>query len=330
MGWGFAGNRRARVNSGSDLAHEWAHRQKTGGKAAASMFYERDVIYSYGYHFPMARLWQENYVFVTKETRSNTTTRHQGYVNRAISHKEIIHVWDVPTKEDPRTSVWCHEKNFKSWEREIQDVIEELATGKKSKVAERIGRIESITAEAQRYATILEIEIPEWFKQYIGNERYIDGLKEKYKKEIKEAIAKEKSDKENAAKMFHDNLQAWKVGVPASELPHDSTIHMKNFERENNLTYLRVMGDVIETSKSIRVPIPVAHRYYRKYLAVVAAGGCNDNCNYKMLDFPVMAMTEEILEVGCHRIQRAEINDIAKQLNWNHEPENSQQDSEAA
>jgi hypothetical protein len=81
-------------------------------------------------------------------------------------------------------------------------------------------------------------------------------------------------------------------------------------------TRLRISGDNIQTSKGINIPKDVAKRYYDFYNRIVKSGGCNGNCNYKMMDYEVKAATEERLIVGCHDIPVSEINYIANQLNW--------------
>lgn len=55
----------------------------------SNMFYEDDVIYSYGYHFPMAiRLYKEDgseYYLFNNDSYSNSTSKHQHKVYRELS-----------------------------------------------------------------------------------------------------------------------------------------------------------------------------------------------------------------------------------------------------
>ena len=78
-----------------ELPHIWAAQQQTEGKAGS--FYFRDAtIYSYGSHFPIATIIGHDVLF-TKRTYSNTTAKHIGKTRRAITHKNIIWCYDVPT-----------------------------------------------------------------------------------------------------------------------------------------------------------------------------------------------------------------------------------------
>src|SRR5262245_39723763 len=58
-----------------------------------SIFFERDTIYSYGKHFPIARWWKYQTVLFTTQDYSVTTAKHKSLVRRKI-HGNIIKVND--------------------------------------------------------------------------------------------------------------------------------------------------------------------------------------------------------------------------------------------
>jgi len=68
-----------------------------GDKATGNrMFTDGDIIYSYGYHFPIAyRLKSGVYLFNT-DRYSSSTSKHQSYVDRCINGAEVI---ECTTKE---------------------------------------------------------------------------------------------------------------------------------------------------------------------------------------------------------------------------------------
>jgi len=87
--------RKSMAYSNSDVAHNWAHQteQKCRGN---NVFYEGNTIYSYGYHFPIARIdTEKNIILYTANTYSTTTARHKSIVWEAISHKDVIVVDNV-------------------------------------------------------------------------------------------------------------------------------------------------------------------------------------------------------------------------------------------
>lgn len=88
------------------IAHAWAHQQKTNGKGS-NFFFERDIIYSYGYHFPIAKVIAEKkLVFFTTKSYSVSTSKHMAYTRQAIPHDyNIIYLSDIPTREGLNFSI---------------------------------------------------------------------------------------------------------------------------------------------------------------------------------------------------------------------------------
>lgn len=83
----------------AEAVHAWAGRHSDDGRnPGQTVFFNGLTIYSYGYHFPMARHVSFNDVLLTYDSYSNTTNRHQSEVWRAVSHKNTIYVHDV---DDP-------------------------------------------------------------------------------------------------------------------------------------------------------------------------------------------------------------------------------------
>lgn len=85
-----------RYKDNAAVVHAWAGRHSDNGQNPnESIFFSGLTIYSYGYHFPMARHISFNDVLLTYATYSSTTSRHQSDVWRAVSHKNTIYVHDV-------------------------------------------------------------------------------------------------------------------------------------------------------------------------------------------------------------------------------------------
>ena len=85
-----------RYRDNAAVVHAWAGRHSDNGENPnESIFFSGLTIYSYGYHFPMARHISFNDVLLTYATYSNTTSKHQSDVWRSVSHKNTIYVHDV-------------------------------------------------------------------------------------------------------------------------------------------------------------------------------------------------------------------------------------------
>ena len=80
----------------AEVVHAWAGRHSDDGKnPGQSVYFVGLTIFSYGYHFPMARHISFNDVLLTYDSYSNTTCRHQSEVWRSVSHKNTLYVHDV-------------------------------------------------------------------------------------------------------------------------------------------------------------------------------------------------------------------------------------------
>jgi len=75
------------------VAEHWYNRTKPR-LTGSNMYFIGDTIYSYGPHFPMAKLIN-GAVLRNPRRYSRSTTRHQGYVNQAIGEGKIIVDLDV-------------------------------------------------------------------------------------------------------------------------------------------------------------------------------------------------------------------------------------------
>lgn len=93
-----------------EVAHFWANQSKPSAKGS-HFFYEGDTIYSYGYHFPIARLithpvTKKKAYLYNSARYSQSTTRHQGYVRSAACHLECIPATGamLSSKKQPKAS----------------------------------------------------------------------------------------------------------------------------------------------------------------------------------------------------------------------------------
>lgn len=80
------------------VAQNWREQTKDNGHSL-NMFFEQEVIYSYGYHFPMAYITKETYngktiVLQNSDRYSNTTARHLHHMRMECIGDAIV---EMPT-----------------------------------------------------------------------------------------------------------------------------------------------------------------------------------------------------------------------------------------
>jgi len=78
---------RTKLRNAEETAHVWASQSQSEGRAG-NVFFRDSTIYSYGTHFPMARIYRvketgERLAFFNPCRRSVSTSKQQGYTRRA-------------------------------------------------------------------------------------------------------------------------------------------------------------------------------------------------------------------------------------------------------
>lgn len=317
------GNRRG--SGASDVAHAWAHQTKKEWRKG-NVFFDGKAIYSYGRHFPMAVLLPDNHVAINAITYSNSTSRHQSSMQSAVSHMQMIKCYELPTSSDGQFESYHHSRNINQWINKVKVKLTEIAGKRQQRTKDRLmGELHDIQAEATRYIEYFKLKLKAAEKKQLFTTDiagYIEGVKRA------NAAAKRKATAiANKGRKLHPvwleqwrnfNEAEWAKDI-SSELRR--AIEAVEFEDGNrNRVRLRAwVGDGahhISTTKNVVLPIPVAERYYHKYLKVVAKGGCSNTCGYKMMEFEVTEMNADHLLVGCHDIARSEIDYVANKLGW--------------
>lgn len=324
--------RRSKTDVCNDVAHAWAHQHgSSDSNSNESFYFKGDTIYSYGSHFPIAKHVAPRTILFTTRTYSNTTAAHIAAVRRAASHLNKIHCDYIPLDEYEYDK--AHKKNTRSWVNQIESLVNEANKAKRMVKKVRLeGEIQAVRNEAALYFAHFKIK-PSKEDMRILADAPIDELSIAFKKKTeadKRAAAKARKQQERERlermKVAEDTYNRW---LPIWHEGNDDKLYgcfsrnerslVHDYVDSSGLSFLRVMGDKIETSKSIRIPMAVAHRYYKRYLTVVESGGCS-GCGFKMMGYDVNTITADSLIVGCHTILRSEIDHIAAQMGWDKQP----------
>lgn len=145
-------------------ARAWVAQQQDHGKSHGErMHFRGAVIYSYGSHFPMARIVGDDAVLVNCDTHGPTTSRHQGEVRAAIRKREFRHVFYIPTRalkaydnHDAKEGFDCAIEHYMT---EAKQSFEKSATARSRRdeyIADAMFNLE----EANRFATFYAMPTP--------------------------------------------------------------------------------------------------------------------------------------------------------------------------
>ena len=147
-----------------------------------------------------------------------------------------------------------------------------------------------------------------WIKYSERSERWRKGEEER------ERIKLERLRKEEEAryKDFDEKLEEWKSG----EINFLNTPFYIPGEKPN--AWIRIKGNIIETSKQIKIGIAEAIKLWRAVSAMHRGaefrhGLVEDVTGHQ---WSINRYENDILTAGCHRIAYSEMEGIAKQLGW--------------
>jgi hypothetical protein len=321
-----------------EIVHLWAHQSQEEARCR-NAYFEKETIYSYGRHFPIARIYTKNkgkknekkVVFFTLDTYSSTTAQHISSTRSACSHMEKIYMKHVITGYgDPAEDIYAHEQNFKYWHRTIEDYLDKFSRARDAKES-YLGYARRTAEEAKLYITFLGIKPDKRLKALFKLlndpkwENEITEYKERTAARLSDPLLQEKREKARLArekalqKQFTEQIQKWRnfEAYNPYRLPGQHR-HYHTPSLPDLLRY-KESEQRVETSQGVQVPIEIAHRFYRQIKIVLSRGGClsEDACAEKILNYSVQEITAEHIRVGCHRIPMTEVEAIANQLKWN-------------
>lgn len=301
------------VFTNTELFHVWANqKQESGRTSKGSIFFEGAVIYSYGRHFPMAAVTDimvnSDYsmgspkpaLFITNRKYSRTTDKHLWKVRRATTQFTMVYC------NDPAEAVrGYHTMNLEAFENQAKAIFNTI-TPRTRTPWKQYGEIKRVWSAAVTYCQVCGLVPAKALKKF---------------KFMHLTLPSELEAKERAYNIRQRELEATRMERQAAKLVIDIQ-EFHEFKRSgvntnDGLAYLRFnpIQSEIQTSKGIKVPVDEAHKMYRYVRAAIKKGGCTD-CNYSIQGYGVRRIDQQYIEVGCHTIPMAEVDNVARQLNW--------------
>jgi hypothetical protein len=275
-------------SSNSQLAHVWANQLQNEGRAS-SMFFYGPVIYSYGYHYEIARFIEApngtKVCFINSNGYSNSTAKHTRHVSNAIP--DGIPVYHVPFVR----SGYSRDQGISV--ENLGGVIAAMLVECKNKIYDQTKartNFYSFVEAAGIYANIEEIcnlfgipvpERPEnWEAARIKSENLRDTVVERQTAKQQKELEKQK-----------ELLTKW--------LNHEFNGQLYNIP-----VHLRVSrdGQLIETTKGAKVELALALRLLAKLRS-------NEDVKGETINgFTVIENGPDAVKIGCHTISWPIIN----------------------
>lgn len=261
----------ATIKNNSDLVHAFAQRQSISGRCG-NLFYERNKIYSYGYHYLLGEFYDnqnETFILINDKGYSSSTAKHISLLKQATKHyKQYL----------------TSEVNLYQVKIKIEALNNKLKKAKKPYLY--------VPQILETYNKFLNNPFSIDFSDnnYIYIKNIVDGLPdvadvlENIKKiEAKKADAQQKKLLKQIEKFYNYEIDYLKI--------------------ENDLLRISKDGLFVETSQRVRIPISEAKQLYK---AIIKG---EDVKGYKIGSFKVDSLNGS-LKVGCHNISMDEVHRI--------------------
>ena len=288
-------------SSHSEVCHVWASQSQETG-SAGNITFDKDTIYSYGY-WPMARfIPNKNIVLIRNWPYSNSTAKHLNHVRRSIpDYYEKIYVYNP-------ASGFSNE-NIKDMVSKIKESFEKFQTAQKYKKYYRDNE-QSVRSELQKYCKLFKCEYPaKEIKKYSLNTEQANLQIEKQQERLDklEAIREEKYQArlKEIEPIRQKALNAWLNGE--SNVVSDYDKILKQYIYISDTCRLRIKDNNVETTMRAKVSIREAKILWHR----IKSG--KDIKGHKIDYYTVISYNGE-LKIGCHNIEKSEVNRIGKLL----------------
>jgi hypothetical protein len=275
----------------SQLAHAWAHQTKPQAKGS-NLFFEGDTIYSYGYHFPIAKKVAFEKVLFTTREYSNTTARHKSLVARAIPSAWLI--ISIPHFRK------CND-NLSYFESEFSNAIEKYKKSRKYKDSIFSDIIEELK-NFRAYCDAFQVPFEDFSDNlkallFIVESESFAETQEERQARIQRQDEQEKKRRKKELLDLTDKIEAWKRGEQVYGF----------YQSRGSLAFLRVKGDKVETSQGASVPVSEALRLFH-FIQSIQGDFIKESC--KVGDFTFTELSNGVATIGCHKIALDEMKRI--------------------
>lgn len=313
------------VYNTSEIAHLWANQKVPEARNRQGNFYfNGDTIYSYGSHFPIARLVTrkgKQIVLMTVQTYSNSTAKHIHMTRMACRHLTVMAV--------PKPSASSRE--ILAFYRE--ECNRAISTARKYNrgvcVLDAVCRCEHMVTTFNAYAEMFSLRtrlsLPsDWKDLTVKGERCHAEHHARREEQMRLAKVEAERVAALARKKFEEILPEWEAGkFPTVNLPRTGVIYLRRRSRGSH------KEDLVETSAGAVVTLSFVRSLWaliqtaRKTLSPIL------NVEIDPSDTSSTIRTYRVdridpdgsVHAGCHHIAWEQVKRFAKQLGWYHEPE---------
>jgi hypothetical protein len=285
-----------KVFSNSEICHVYAQQTQNEGRTSANnIFFYENKIYSYGYHYKLAEIIENNTIIINNTGYSNSTAKHINLITNATRqytqyfYNDIClnNVYDsilsasksiikARLKERYANLIISKFENFINFANEFNKVV------KKNNYTQ------------DSFITLIELKQNEQFQEI---EKIYNEIAKDKDQFIELGKERDKKAKEKAKKEFNESLQKF------------FNYELNYLSIKTDEDFLRISQDKtqIETTQGVKIPIQEAKKLY----LMIQEG--KDIKGYRISNYTVISINGT-LKIGCHKINVKNVHEIGQKL----------------
>jgi hypothetical protein len=271
----------------------FSQEQEHGRNQGGTVFFAGNVLYSYGYHYPMAVIQKNDLVFINSEYYSQTTAKHQSYTRVSIPYwMDYIHL------PHPLNNLEHHRANSLFLLGQINLFIHKFTKARVTDYSPDVLR--AVTNLQSYFNFMLEHGID--IRKYLLSEYHflldVDSVEDVLGSDYVK-IVNEREDRKRQAIIKRKQEQLNRFLGREDVKYREGKAFLRYNEKE----------DTIETSERATVSAREARILYER----IKAG--KDIKGFKVGYYTVISINGD-LKIGCHAIPRSEVDRLANILGW--------------
>lgn len=296
----------------SEVVHKFASQSQDEGRCS-NVYFFKEKIYSYGSHFCMANIVGPGRVLITSRSYSVTTAKHLSQVRYALNHLKRCYI------PYPEQNI---KENAERLLNEFADLYNIINNSRKRETTKDTAKVE-LASLVRNIETYLE-----WTNQSFKPGKYASESDKlnltqleisftaaknqvyQISDQIAETVKKHQaSQKRKQAKQVKEQKILFDLWLVKGTHPqYNKPVRSNDFYLVDKVG-LRVDYDQVETSKGARVSLKAA----KVLFDLIQAG--KDVKGFVIDGYTVISLNG-VLTIGCHNIERSEIERFAKTQNW--------------
>lgn len=292
----------------SEVCHIFASQSQDEGRCS-NVYFHKNLIYSYGSHFCMANVIIPGKVLITTRRYSVTTSKHLSEIRYALNHYDrcFVPFPELKFADDFRSN----QSNMNFWANEMQDLYNVIGNKRKKEETRERAKLElkNLVEQIEKYLDWTGQKITASKDKRSDLNRFktlFEAAKNEESSEVLAAKLADKAIKEIKARQAKQrkNLKLWLSGKNVDTWSFNAidTVYLRAISNED--------GDFIQTSKGAEVSLKAG-----KVLFDLIQSG-KDVKGFRIDDRYTVISLNGVLTIGCHKIERKEIERFAKTQNW--------------